>query len=183
MTAPRLLLAALLLCTAALGLSACTPVDEDPTVAAGGEFDDGDDDGDGADGPAVALVSPAAAACTTAAERPGHRVLQVVTVARDQLTARPTRFVCGPDIPDDGYYEPTGSPARYTFAATATATLVDLEHAEPARPVPVPELVDHLDDCLADREPEPPYGCYGSDYDVVLDSRGRIMRIGELYHP
>ncbi|MFB7614911.1 hypothetical protein [Kitasatospora sp. NPDC056181] len=52
-----------------------------------------------------------------------------------------------------------------------------------ARPVPLPVLLQHAGDCLAEREPARPYGCYGNTYDLVLDAQGRILRIEELYHP
>lgn len=122
-------------------------------------------------------------ACASAAYLPGHRIVQLTTVSATSLTARPTRFVCGPDVPGDGHYEADGTPAPYALTPIATATLVDLEHGEGATVVPLTVLVQHADDCLAKREPTRPYGCYGDKYDLVSDSQGRITRISELYQP
>ncbi|MER7753175.1 hypothetical protein [Kitasatospora sp. NPDC097643] len=188
MAAPRILLAALLSSTAAVGLAACTPADSGPTVAAassaaiadGVDLDDDPDDGggdDAADAPESFLQEAPAPAptCTAPTLRPGHSVLVVISAEPAELTARTARFSC-----DDHRYEPAGTPVHYGFAAAGvSATLVDRPHGNPAKPVPLPELVAHLDDCLAEREPAEPYGCYGNAYDVVLDSHGRIMRIGE----
>ncbi|MGW2253002.1 hypothetical protein ACWCXH_22780 [Kitasatospora sp. NPDC001660] len=202
MAAPRILLTALLSCTAAaitvVGLASCTPADENPTVMSasgelGGSNDDPDDPGDPTDASddAVEAAPPApsssAAHCSPAGERPGHSVLRVVaadTVDPAELTARATRYVCGPNR-----FEPAGDPVRYSFAAAGVdaalvdASLVDQQQGDPAKPVPLPALLNHLDDCLASRAPDAPYGCYGNTYDVVLDSHGRIMRITELARP
>ncbi len=64
-----------------------------------------------------------------------------------------------------------------------TATLVDRPRGDRAKPVPLEELITHLNDCLAERDPADPWGCHGNAYDVVLDSHGRIMRIGEVPGP
>ncbi|MBD0673328.1 hypothetical protein [Streptomyces sp. CBMA156] len=135
-----------------------------------------------ADQPAEPSAGPSALPfsgpeCATPTGLPGHEVLVVVSAAPDGLTARPARFGCGPVG-----YEPTGAPTRYGFAtAGVAATLIDEPYGDPVRPVPLHELIAHLDDCLAGREPAAsPDGCHGNAYDVVLDSHGRIMRIGEV---
>ncbi|MER7767825.1 hypothetical protein [Kitasatospora sp. NPDC096140] len=129
--------------------------------------------------PSLPAPSGPAPGCTAPTELPGHEVLVVVAAGPAALTAQPARFTCGP-----ARYAPTGTPVHYGFAAAGVAaTLVDRPHDEPARAVPLTELVAHLDDCLAERDPAPPYGCHGNAYDVVLDSHGRIMRIGEVERP
>ncbi|MFB6893303.1 hypothetical protein ACFCX4_28760 [Kitasatospora sp. NPDC056327] len=180
----RILLAVLLCCAVTSGLGACTPIDEDPTLTMASEdVEDyepaGDEDGEeyweetGAeDAPGLDSAAPAAPAagpstCTTAA---GHRVVRVLGVTDGRLTVRPS---CAPDA----------EPATHALAAHATATLVDLPHGEPAKEVQLPVLLDHLDACLADGDPEPPYACYGNTYDLALDVRGRITRIQELRLP
>ncbi|MEU8513694.1 hypothetical protein AB0C76_19190 [Kitasatospora sp. NPDC048722] len=203
MATPRILLTALLSGTAVAltvaGLTSCTPVDENPTAVsasseAGGQDDDSGDPGDAPDDAveaAPSLPSAAPAACSPAGEHPGHTVLRVVaadpagaadtagTMDGPGLTARATRYLCSPNR-----FEPVGAPVRYSFAAAGVdAALVDRQHGDPAKPVPLPELLTHLDDCLATRPPAAPYGCYGNTYDVVLDSHGRIMRITELGRP
>ncbi|WP_395294036.1 hypothetical protein ACF9IK_10910 [Kitasatospora hibisci] len=196
----RRLLAAALLCCAAL--TACGPADDAPRAAPAAPSSDApqaapaapSSDAPSATATAAPTTAPTTAstpavpatptpACASAAYRAGHRVVQLASVGPTALTARPTRFVCGPDVPSDGYYEATGEPAQYTLAPTATATLVDLGHGEGAKPVPLTVLVQHADDCLAKRTPAAPYGCYGDKYDLVQDSQGRVIRIAELYHP
>ncbi|MFB7473640.1 hypothetical protein [Kitasatospora sp. NPDC056184] len=186
MTAPRrLLLAALLCCAATAGLAACTPIDEDPTLAMASEdvedaedLDDTEDPSDFADEESwdapgslapdfFSADSSSPAPCATPA---GRRIVRILDVTDGRLTVRPA---CTPDA----------DPATHALAAHATATLVDLPHDEPAKEVQLPVLLDHLDTCLTGGEPEPPYACWGNTYDVVLDARGRITRIRELPHP
>ncbi|MDY0815042.1 hypothetical protein [Kitasatospora purpeofusca] len=194
MTAPRrLLLAVLLCCAVTTGLSACTPIDEDPTLAmSSDEVGDAEDAGDaddledaGEDGYpdleeywaapeagadldlAASPTAPSPTACATGA---GHRVVQVLDVRDGRLSVRPVPPGCHPDA----------EPADLALAAHATATLIDLPHDDPAKEVQLPVLLDHLDTCLSEGEPEPPYACYGDTYDLVVDARGRITRIREL---
>ncbi|MEU4119621.1 hypothetical protein AB0F71_34630 [Kitasatospora sp. NPDC028055] len=204
MAVPRFLLTAAALTGLALaGLTGCTPADSRPTVAAASSaaalsdeglddplLDDADDFADeeaydtatdAATGTVAAPGAPVdpAPACTAPALRPGHQVLVVVAAGPAELTAQPARFACTPPR-----YEATGSPVHYGFAAAGvTATLVDRPRGESARPVHLDELVTHLNDCLAERDPADPYGCHGNAYDVVLDSHGRIMRITEVQGP
>ncbi|MFJ3215722.1 hypothetical protein ACIPLC_07380 [Kitasatospora sp. NPDC086801] len=192
MAVPRTLLAALLCCTAAAALTACTPADSAPTVAAAsaaavadGAYDDEDDllDDDLADPEPSMDTSPATpvadCATPTPTERPGHTVLVVTATEDGEVTAQPARYLC-----DEARYEGTGEAARYGFAtAGVEATLVDRPHADPTRPVRLEEVLGHLEDCLVEHGSDAPDGCYGNVYDVVLDSHGRIMRIGELVGP
>ncbi|MFI2611699.1 hypothetical protein [Kitasatospora sp. NPDC018619] len=141
---------------------------------------------DGAPSDAAPDAAPDASAapspgpgCVTPTRLPGHQVLVVVSAGPAELTARPARFSCG-----SARYEPTGSPVHYGFAgAGVAASLVDAPHEDPAGNVPLDELIAHIGDCLAERDPAEPYGCHGNAYDVVLDSHGRIMRIGEVEGP
>ncbi|MFJ7247073.1 hypothetical protein ACIQWA_20845 [Kitasatospora sp. NPDC098652] len=202
MAVPRFLLAAAALTGLALaGLTGCTPADSRPTVAAASSaaalsdeglddslLDDADDLADdfadeeaydtATDATSGTVAAPGAPApeCTAPALRPGHQVLIVVAAGPAELTAQPARFACTPPR-----YEATGSPVHYGFAAAGVAaTLVDRPRGQSARPVHLDELVTHLNDCLAERDPADPYGCHGNAYDVVLDSHGRIMRITEV---
>ncbi|MBO1416249.1 hypothetical protein [Streptomyces sp. FH025] len=198
MAVPRILLATVLLTgTAAAVLTGCTPADSRPTVAAASSaaaladegadaplddlVDDGDLFEDEVDAPATGVIAApdSTPLCTAPTEPPGHQVLVVVSAGPAELTAQPARYTCTPPG-----YEPTGTPVHYGFAAAGVAaTLVDRPHGDPARPVGLDELVTHLNDCLADRDPADPYACHGNAYDVVLDSHGRIMRIGEVTVP
>ncbi|RKT10988.1 hypothetical protein BX285_4921 [Streptomyces sp. 1114.5] len=209
MAVPRnLLAAALLACGTAAVLSGCTPADSGPAVAAASAAavaDEGADDflddedflaeedeegyspaaepsaESSADSAASTAAGPARAAadCTAPAQSPGHEVLVVVAAGPAELTAQPARYTCDP-----ARYAPTGTPVHYGFAAAGvTATLVDRPHDDPARSVPLEDLITHLNDCLAERDPADPWGCHGNAYDVVLDSHGRIVRIGEVTVP
>ncbi|MFD8703981.1 hypothetical protein ACFV1W_15385 [Kitasatospora sp. NPDC059648] len=210
MAVPRILLAAAVLTATALaGLTGCTPADSRPTVTAASSaaalVDDGADDpldddldfgDDRADDGAYTAGSvaapadpadpadpggPAASApeCTAPAAVPGHQVMIVVAAGPAELTAQPARHTCTPPR-----YEATGTPVHYGFAAAGvTATLVDRANGEAAKPVQLDELVTHLNDCLAERDPADPYGCHGNAYDVVLDPHGRIARIAEVGVP
>ncbi|WP_030238553.1 hypothetical protein [Streptomyces sp. NRRL S-350] len=189
-----LLAAALLTGGTAAALAGCTPADSRPTVAAASAaavadedaddvLDDQDDQADlaGDDDESAESYSPAAAqaACTAPATSPGHQILVVVSAGPAELTAQPARYTCDP-----GRYTPTGTPVHYGFAAAGvTATVIDRTHGDQAKPVPPAELITHLNDCLAERDPADPFGCHGNAYDVVLDSHGRIMRIGEVAAP
>ncbi|MFF2144231.1 hypothetical protein [Kitasatospora sp. NPDC058190] len=200
MAAPRILLAAAALTGTALAcLTGCTPADSRPTVNAAASaaaladegadegaddlLDDGDDlaDDEAADSPVpdtIAAPDPGYP-CPAPSRLPGHQVLVIVAAGPAELTAQPARYTCDPPR-----YEATGTPVHYGFAASGvTATLVDRPHADPAKPVQLDELVTHLNDCLAERDPADPYGCFGNAYDVVLDSHGRIMRIAEIERP
>ncbi|MER8186991.1 hypothetical protein [Kitasatospora sp. NPDC094015] len=118
--------------------------------------------------------------CTAAAQRPGHQVVHVTAVSATGLTAQKTVFTCGPDVDNDGYYTATGSAQPYHFASGATATVVDLGAGSAQRAVPLPTLVEHLGGCLAHADGEQ---CFGDNYDVTVDSAGRVTTIAELFHP
>ncbi|MEV7176908.1 hypothetical protein [Kitasatospora sp. NPDC093679] len=124
-----------------------------------------------------------AADCTAAAQRPGHKVINVTAATATKVTATPTRFVCGPDIDDDGYYEPTGAAGAYTFAPGATAELFAMSSTMSPKAVPLAEFATHAEDCAHNREVPQPYSCYGGNYDITVDSAGRITKISELFHP
>jgi len=123
--------------------------------------------------------------CTAAAQHPGHKVLNVVSgvAGSTQLTATATKFICGPNVDNDGYFEPNGPSATYQLAAGATAELVSAESSISQRAVSVPQLIQHINDCAQHREVAQPYGCFGGNYDITVDSAGHITHISELYHP
>jgi len=204
MTVRRLLVTAALLSTAALTLTACdgdtppapaattsvaqsttpsTPSSPGaPTVSSAATNHSAAPTKSASPKASGATATPAAD-CTARAQRPGHKVIQATAATTTGLTAAPTRIVCGPDVPNDGYYETAGAPGPYTFASGTTAELVSLGQDSPTRAVPLAALVQHLNDCAAHRNVLAPYDCYGGTYDVTLDASGRITRIVELYHP
>ncbi|MEV4558363.1 hypothetical protein AB0K51_15420 [Kitasatospora sp. NPDC049285] len=133
--------------------------------------------------PSASHTGAAPANCTTAAQRPGHRVINVTAGTADKLTATATTFICGPDIDNDGYYQATGAASSYSFASGATAQLVTVSGAVGTGPVSVAALVQHVNDCAAHHEPAAPYSCFGGMYDITTDASGKITAITELYHP
>ncbi|KJK55089.1 hypothetical protein [Saccharothrix sp. ST-888] len=124
--------------------------------------------------------------CTAAARQPGHRMIHVVggNPGKNQLSATATKFICGPDVPNDGYYEPTGSPRTFKLAPGAQSRLIALgDFGITQTEVPAAQLIKHADDCAHQRDVARPYNCFGGNYDITVDSAGRITRIDEAYHP
>ncbi|MFD2764561.1 hypothetical protein [Micromonospora eburnea] len=99
----------------------------------------------------------------------------------NRIGANETRFVCGPDVPNDGHYVATvSSPDAYEFAAGATAQLfVGVQTQD----VTVDVLLQHINTCTQNPNSMKPYSCYGNMYDLTLDASGKITQIRELYHP
>ncbi|MEV6207430.1 hypothetical protein [Kitasatospora sp. NPDC051914] len=124
-----------------------------------------------------------AADCTTAAQRPGHKVVNVTAATASKVTATATRFVCGPEVENDGYYEATGAATSHTFAPGATAELFAMSSTMAPKAVGLAEFAAHAEDCAHHREVPEPYGCFGGNYDITVDSAGRITKISELFHP
>ncbi|MCX4749643.1 hypothetical protein OG455_29720 [Kitasatospora sp. NBC_01287] len=134
--------------------------------------------------PTAAPSSPTAD-CTAAATHPGHKVINAVTGWADpnRLGGNPTKFICGPDVPDDGYYQSVAGSADYTFAPGATAHLVGNYASEGGQSVSITDLLTHIDHCTTGNTTGNPSACYGNMYDITVDSAGRITTITEVYHP
>ncbi|GAA5003725.1 hypothetical protein [Kitasatospora paranensis] len=121
--------------------------------------------------------------CTAAAQKAGHKVINVSAATATQVTATPTRFVCGPTVDDDGYYQPTGAAVSYTFAAGAGAELFVMTEGMGPKSVTLAQFATHAGAC-AHQQPVPePYSCFGGNYDITVDAAGHITKISELYHP
>ncbi|MFD9129905.1 hypothetical protein [Kitasatospora sp. NPDC059571] len=203
MSARRLLATAALLATATLAVTACDPnnpgADAPPATAAPSASASSSaqptasaqPSGKPSAKPTTAHSGSAkptgkgtpTADCTTAAQHPGHKVINVTAATATQVTATPTRFVCGPTIDDDGYYQPIGGTASYTFAPGATAELFVQGDASGPRSVPLTQFANHAGDCAHQRPVPEPYSCFGGNYDITVDGSGRITKISELYHP
>ncbi|MFG2820420.1 hypothetical protein ACGFX4_13420 [Kitasatospora sp. NPDC048365] len=120
--------------------------------------------------------------CTAAAQRPGgHKVISA-TVAwggPDRIGAAPTRFVCGKDVPGEGYWEATTGDDTYFFAPGATAELLV---GTQAKAVPVARALQQVVACTTDNKAsQGEYGCYGNLYEITLDGAGKITRIAAMY--
>ncbi|MFD7730050.1 hypothetical protein ACFV6F_06665 [Kitasatospora phosalacinea] len=98
------------------------------------------------------------------------------------VRARATRFVCGPDVPNDGYWEPQGEPRVYEFEGQSKSYLLNDElKVQEVDPITFMKV---MDSCLhgADQAAAP-YRCYGNQYEVKLDAQGKVTLISQLYHP
>ncbi|GAA2151126.1 hypothetical protein GCM10009760_46140 [Kitasatospora kazusensis] len=94
-----------------------------------------------------------------------------------------TKFVCGPNVPDDGYYQAITQDASYKFAAGAKASLVGNYVSEGRKDVSITDLLTHIDHCTSNPSGQQPYSCYGNMYDITVDGSGLITTIAEIYHP
>ncbi|GJF28362.1 hypothetical protein KNE206_10620 [Kitasatospora sp. NE20-6] len=121
--------------------------------------------------------------CTTAAQHPGHKVVGVVAATATGVSATPTRFVCGPDIENDGYYATAGTARSYAFAPGATAELFAMGGVMAPQRVPLTDFAAHAEACAHNTTVAEPYACYGGFYDITTDSAGRITAVSELFHP
>jgi hypothetical protein len=125
-----------------------------------------------------------AADCTAQAHHPGHKVINATVAwgSPNRIGFNETKFVCGPDVPNDGYYEAAASsPDALTFAPGATAQLLA---GVQAKDVSVDRLLQQINACTTQNASSmSPYSCYGNMYDVTLDANGKITQIRELYHP
>ncbi|MDH6124559.1 hypothetical protein [Kitasatospora sp. GP82] len=205
MSAHRPLVAAALLATTVLSLAACGAGSTTSTAAASASPAVATSPSASATVPQQSSATPAishtatahpsapgkpaqgtpAADCTTAAQRPGHRVVNVVsgTAGSSEIAATATKFICGPNVDDDGYYQPAGSPTTFKIASGAQGELFTLGNTTATRGVPVAQLIQHADDCGHHRPVDRPYSCFGGNYDITVDVAGHITHISELYHP
>lgn len=185
MTASRLLAAATLL-TATLTLAACGPEKTPSSTSASPSFSASATAPTSA--PVGASASPTgsthpsrsaspAADCTANAKHPGHQVINVTAASGTQLTATATNFICGPDVPDDGYYQVTGPASSYTLAPGAVTEIVVLGSGpDMLHKISLDQFDAHVKECSG-------HGCFGNNYDITVDPAGHITHISELYHP
>jgi hypothetical protein len=97
------------------------------------------------------------------------------------MKAKPAKFVCGPGVPDDGYFEGYGSPAVYSFSNDVKTFL--LNGASPV-PVDLDTFMKHQDACLhSPSSVTAPYACYGNKYVITVTGQNVVTAITELYHP
>ncbi|MFD8599581.1 hypothetical protein ACFV1L_31710 [Kitasatospora sp. NPDC059646] len=95
--------------------------------------------------------------------------------------ARPTRFVCGPDVPNDGYFEAVGEPKVYDVGNSTKTLLLD-ENLK-AKEVDVFVFMKAQEACIQHKQPAAPYRCFGNQYAVKLDSKGALLSVTQLYRP
>lgn len=97
------------------------------------------------------------------------------------MRAKATKFVCGPDIPDDGYFESYGDPTVFTFSNDVKTSL--LANVQP-RVVDLNTFMKHVDDCLHNPSAvQQPYICSGNQYIITANSQNVITSIVQGYHP
>ncbi|MFI9274059.1 hypothetical protein ACIGXM_25630 [Kitasatospora sp. NPDC052896] len=124
--------------------------------------------------------------CTAAAKQ--DLAGQVVVEATDNgymtsvwMKAKPTKFVCGSDVPDDGYYESYGSPVVYTFSNDVKTYV--LNGATP-QPVSLDAFMKQQDDCLHNPSAvAAPGACFGNQYLITANGQNVITSITQAYHP
>ncbi|WP_035800094.1 hypothetical protein [Kitasatospora mediocidica] len=186
MSARRLLATAAALACAALSLTACGPDDPTPAGAAPTAPARTSAPGTAPSTPATAPTASAkpAADCTANAVEPGHRVIVATAVGHATsvwMKALDTKFVCGPDIPNDGYFQGYGTPQLYSFSNDVkTGMLADMK----TKSLELNTFMKLAGECLATPNSMPqPYQCYGNSYDVTVNSKNVITSINELYHP
>jgi hypothetical protein len=124
--------------------------------------------------------------CTAAAQqdRGGQQVVEATDNGYQTsvwMKAKPTKFVCGPDIPDDGYYQGYGSPALYSFSNDVKTYV--LVGATPTA-VSMDAFMKQQDDCLHNPNAvAAPGGCFGNQYVITANSQNVITSISQQYHP
>ncbi|MFJ1702853.1 hypothetical protein [Kitasatospora sp. NPDC088346] len=133
--------------------------------------------------PAKSGAATPKADCTAQASSVGHVVEATENgyLTSVWMRAKATKVVCGPDVPDDGYFEGYGTPAVYTFSNDVKTTLLV---GSTGKPVDLNTFMEHMDNCL--KKPSAvaaPYACYGNQYVIKADAKNVITSISELYHP
>ncbi|MGK4583559.1 hypothetical protein [Kitasatospora sp. HPMI-4] len=97
------------------------------------------------------------------------------------MRAKPTKFICGPDVPDDGYFEGYGTPTVFTFDNNVKTSLLNGVHEQQ---VDLNTFMKHMDDCLNNQSAvTAPYHCSGNQYVIKANGQNVITSISELYHP
>lgn len=117
-----------------------------------------------------------------------HRVLQATENGYSTsvwMRAKATKFVCGPDVPNDGYYEGYGNPEVYTFSNDVkTSLMIQTDSGLGVKSVDLPTFMKHMDDCLTDMSTVArPYFCFGNMYAVEVNDKKVITSIDEVYKP
>ncbi|MFF7635547.1 hypothetical protein ACFZB9_20680 [Kitasatospora sp. NPDC008050] len=97
------------------------------------------------------------------------------------MRAKATKFVCGPDVPDDGYFESYGNPTVFTFSNDVkTTVLADMK----PKTVDLDTFMKLVDNCLHNPSAvQAPDSCYGNQYSITANSQNVITSIGQQYHP
>ncbi|MFC8721696.1 hypothetical protein [Kitasatospora sp. NPDC057198] len=196
----RLTVAAVL-AASALALTACDPdgAGSDAAAPAASTATTAAPTGSAAAPAASASPKPAAstgksaAAATGKATRPaadctanagGRTVLEATENAYSVhvwMRARPTTFVCGPDVPNDGYWEPRGDARVYEFDNDVRTTLLDGDLKSAG--VDLTTFMKVQEACLKNAEPAAPYRCFGNQYEVELGAQNKVVGIAQLYRP
>ncbi|MFD5560814.1 hypothetical protein [Kitasatospora griseola] len=105
--------------------------------------------------------------------------VEATSGAKFVLKARPTRFVCGPNVPGEPYFEATGNAETYEFAPGVKAFV--LNQAKPEQ-TSVDFLVKLVQGCKGSAHTAPaPYLCYANQFIVQFDQQGRITSATQMY--
>lgn len=193
----RRLITAVVLATAAFGLTACGP---DST--SGGSTSTAAAGAPSASSPVSSATPPSTTAtgaaptagsstppasdgdpgmsCTEPKLAPGHKIVMPVRQpTQDLMHAKATKFACDPN---DGHYVGVGAEKSYLFAPEVKAQLAT--GAGTFETVVVGDLWMHIGDCLGAGSPvKPPLSCSSYPaYEIALDSSGKVTEIKEIWH-
>ncbi|BAJ27488.1 MULTISPECIES: hypothetical protein [Kitasatospora] len=132
---------------------------------------------------ATGKASKPAADCT--ADAAGRTVVEATENAyavHVWMRAKSAKFVCGPDVPNDGYWEAQGAARLYEFDNDVKTMLLDDKLQ--AKSVDLFVFMKAQEACLKNAEPAAPYRCFGNQYEIkVGGAQNKIVSITQLYHP
>ncbi|MFE2351764.1 hypothetical protein [Kitasatospora cineracea] len=136
----------------------------------------------GATGGTTGKITAPAADCTAnAAGRTVVEATENAYLTHVWMRAKSTEFVCGPDVPNDGYWEAKGDPQLYSFDNDVKTYLLD-ENLK-AKSVDLFVFMKAQEACLKQAQPAAPYRCFGNQYEVKADAQNKVLSITQLYRP
>ncbi|MDR3036737.1 MAG: hypothetical protein LBV78_27150 [Kitasatospora sp.] len=126
-------------------------------------------------------TAPAADCTANAAGRTVVEATENAYMTHVWMRAKSTKFVCGPDVPDDGHWEAQGDPRLYTFDNDVKTYLLD--ESLKAKSVDLFVFMKAQESCLKQAQPAAPYRCFGNQYEVKADAQNKVLSITQLYRP
>ncbi|KQV17554.1 MULTISPECIES: hypothetical protein [unclassified Kitasatospora] len=197
MNARRLPVATAVLAIAVLGLTACGPKEAAPATVPSLTATATATATASATATPTASAKPSAPAASKSATKAGAtpadckanaaqvgRVIEAAEVGYAThvwMKAKETKFVCGPDVPGESYFEGTGAVKVFEFSNDVkTYVLADLKEKQ----LPLNDFMARAELCLTNRTAvQPPYNCYGNQFAVTVDSAGKISTIHQMFRP
>ncbi|MEV7216433.1 hypothetical protein AB0O31_25500 [Kitasatospora cineracea] len=146
-------------------------------VASGGKSTGGGTTG----GTTGKTTAPAADCAANAAGRTVVEATENAYMTHVWMRAKSTKFVCGPDVPNDGYWQAQGDPQLYSFDNDVKTYLLD-ENLK-AKSVDLFVFMKAQEACLKQAQPAAPYRCFGNQYEVKVGAENKVLSITQLYRP